>query len=85
VAAEGQIDGAQGLIPTLTPSAFDTAPGTYRTDYTDYVNDIKTAHSDLRIAAQDLHTIAQALKDLIGQQAGGNRAAPTATATSTGA
>jgi hypothetical protein len=81
-AAEGQIDGAQGLISTLTPSAFDTTPQTYKTDYTDYANDIRTAHGDLSAAAKDLHTIAQALKDLIGNQAG---AQPAATPTSTGA
>jgi hypothetical protein len=81
-AAEGQIDGAQGLIPTLTPSAFDTALSTYQTNHTDYVNDIKTAHGDLRNAAQDLHTMAQLFKDIIGAPAG-NQAAPAATATGT--
>lgn len=80
-AAEGQIDGAQGLIPTLTPSAFDTTPSTYKTDYTDYVNDIHTAHGDLKAAAKDLHTLAQALKDLIGGLGG---AKPASTATVTG-
>jgi hypothetical protein len=81
-AAEGQIDGAQGLLPTLTPSSFDTTPATYKTNFTDYVNDIHTAHGDLRTAAKDLHTIAQALKDLVGDQGAAN---PAPTATTTGA
>lgn len=80
-AAEGQIDGAQGLVSTLTPSAFDSSPATYKTDFTDFRNDIKTAHTDIVAAAKDLHVIAAALRDLVGDQAGSNDtdASPTAT------
>jgi hypothetical protein len=82
-AAEGQIDGAQGLIPTLSVSAFNNTPSTYKTDYTDYRNDIHTAHQDIAAATKDLHVVAQALKDLVGDQTGGSRATtkPTPTAT----
>jgi hypothetical protein len=78
-ATDGQIDGAQGLLPTLTVSAFNNTPGTYKADFTDFRNDIRTSHQDITAAAKDLHQIAQLLKDLVGAQGGGTAAAtPTA-------
>jgi hypothetical protein len=76
-AAEGQIDGAQGLLPTLTPAQFDDPTSSYKKDYTDYVNDIRTAHQDLVAGANDLRKIARLLKDLSGTH--GSSTAPTAT------
>jgi hypothetical protein len=66
--AEGQIDGAQGLFPSLTPANFDANVTLYKTNYTDFHNDIKSAHGDITMAAKDLHKIAQLAKDLIGEQ-----------------
>jgi hypothetical protein len=55
----------------------------YHTNWTDYINDIKSAHADLTAAGRDLHITAQALKDLIGDQ-GGSPAKTAPTATSSG-
>ena len=81
--AGGQIQAAQGQIPLLTPTSFDTTPSVYHGNFTDYVNDIHGAHNDIRAAARDLHIIAQALKDLVGDL-GGAHASPVPTATSSG-
>jgi hypothetical protein len=78
-AAEGQLDGAQGLIAMLTPSAFDNSLDTYKTDFSDYHNDIRAAHGDITAAAKDLHEIAGWLKDLVSGQAGTGGAPATAT------
>jgi hypothetical protein len=67
-AAEGQIDGAQGLLPTLTAANFDANPSLYQQNWTDFRNDIRTAHHDIVAAAADLHKIARVLKDLINEQ-----------------
>jgi hypothetical protein len=76
--AEGQIDGALGLLPTLTPAQYDDKSSPYRTNYTDYVNDIHTAGQDIKSAAADLKKIVALLKDLRGKSKA--PVAPTATA-----
>lgn len=75
--AEGQLDGALGLLPTLTPAQYNDKTSPYRTNYTDYVNDIHTAAQDIKAAAADLKKIVALLKDLRGK--GGAPVAPTAT------
>jgi hypothetical protein len=67
-AAEGQIDGAQGLIPSLTPAAFNDPSGIYKTDWTDFVNDIHSAHTDIKAAVADLHKIVAIAKELNAEQ-----------------
>jgi hypothetical protein len=64
--AEGQLDGALGLLPTLTPAQYDDKTSPYRTNYTDYVNDIHSAGQDIKAAVADLKKIAALLKDLRG-------------------
>lgn len=61
--AESQIDAAQGQVATLTPANFDNDRPVYTTAWTDFRNDIKTAHADIRSAASDLHQIARVLKN----------------------
>jgi hypothetical protein len=75
--AEGQIDGALGLLPALTPAQYNDKTSPYRTNYTDYVNDIRSAHQDVMAAAADLKQIVALLKDLRGK--GAAPVAPTAT------
>jgi hypothetical protein len=77
--AEGQIDGALGLLPTLTPAQYDDKSSPYQTNYTDYVNDTRAAGQDIKAAAADLKKIVALLKDLRGKSTA--PAAPTATAT----
>jgi hypothetical protein len=72
--AEGQLDGALGLLPTLTPAQYNDKTSPYRTNYTDYVNDIHSAHQDIKAAVVDLKKIVALLKDLRGKDA-----APAAT------
>lgn len=61
--AESQIDAAQGQVATLTPANFDNDRPVYTTAWTDFRNDIKTAHADVRSAASDLHQITRMLKN----------------------
>lgn len=70
--AEAQIDAAQGELPQLTPTNFNTDQTGYKTALTNLRNDVHTAAKDLHQAGKDLHQMSQLLKD-----AGG--AAPTAT------
>ncbi len=60
--AEGQIDTALALFPTLTPANYNVD----RSTYTSNLKNLKTAevaaHKALHQAAQDLHQIAQKLK-----------------------
>jgi hypothetical protein len=77
--SEGQLDGALGLLPALTPAQYDDKTSPYRTNYTDYVNDIHSAAQDTKAAAGDLKKIVALLKDLRGKDVA--PVAPTATPT----
>ncbi len=66
--AEGQIDGAQGLLPSLTPANFNADPILYRTNFTDFHNDIKEAHIDILAAVADLHKMTRIAKELAAEQ-----------------
>ncbi|HEX8034972.1 MAG TPA: hypothetical protein VF510_14040 [Ktedonobacterales bacterium] len=70
--AEGQIDAAQGQLPELTPTNFNTNQTGYKTALTNLRNDVHTASKDLHQAGKDLHQMRELLKG-----AGGT--APTAT------
>ncbi|MGZ3599735.1 MAG: hypothetical protein ACXWQ5_08455 [Ktedonobacterales bacterium] len=70
--AEGQIDAAQGQLPELTPTNFNTNQTGYKTALTNLRNDVRTASKDLHQAGKDLHQMTKLLK-------GAGSTTPTAT------
>ena len=60
--AEGQIDSAQTLFPTLTPTNFNLNRSTYEGALAKIKASESAAHNDLHKAGDDLHQIAQILK-----------------------
>ncbi len=59
---EGQIDIAQTLFPTLTPTNFNLNRSTYEAALAKLKTSESAAHKDLHKAGDDLHQIAQILK-----------------------
>lgn len=64
--AEAQIDAAQGELPQLTPTNFNTDQTGYKTALTNLRNDVHTASKDLHEAAKDLHQMSGLLKGARG-------------------
>ncbi len=61
-AAEGQIDTAQGIFPTLTVASFNADGAAFRSRLANLTTDEKAAQADLRKAAEDLRQIRLSLK-----------------------
>ena len=60
--AEGQIDSAQKLFPTLTPTNFNLNRSSYEAALAKLKTSESAAHTDLHKAGDDLHDIAEILK-----------------------
>lgn len=60
--AEAQTQAAQGIIPQLTPAAFNASATAYQAQFGSFKTDIQTAHAATRQAISDLHQIVRLLK-----------------------
>jgi hypothetical protein len=76
--AEAQIDAAQGQLPVLTPSTYNTDRATYDKAFAALHADTRAAHDALLKARNDLHQIATILKSNKGTPVPSNTATPSA-------
>lgn len=60
--AEAQTQAAQGIIPQLTPAAFNAGATAYQSQFGSFKTDIQTAHAATKQAISDLHQIVRLLE-----------------------
>jgi len=59
--AEGQVDAAMAILPSITVDEFNADPAGYRAKFSNFKADINNAHVDLQKAARDFHQITEIL------------------------